>query len=87
MVIASIDQICAAVKDVFDETRVIAEPAGAFSIAGMKYYASQQGWKGKRLVEVNSGTNVNFDRLRHISERAETDNPVYKTFIKQSLPN
>ena len=53
----------------------------------MKYYASQQGWNGKTLVEVNSGTNVNFDRLRHISEGAETDNPVYKTFIKQSLPN
>ncbi|MEC9153005.1 MAG: threonine ammonia-lyase, biosynthetic [Pseudomonadota bacterium] len=71
MVIASIDEICAAVKDVFDDTRVIAEPAGALSIAGMKNYASQQGWKGKTLVAVNSGANVNFDRLRHISERAE----------------
>ena len=71
MVIASIDEICAAVKDVFDDTRVIAEPAGALSIAGMKNYVSQQGWEGKTLVAVNSGANVNFDRLRHISERAE----------------
>ena len=71
MVTASVDEICAAVKDVFDDTRVIAEPAGALAIAGMKNYVAQHGWQGKTLVAVNSGANVNFDRLRHISERAE----------------
>ena len=71
MVTASVDEICAAVKDVFDDTRVIAEPAGALAIAGMKNYAAAKGWEGKTLVAVNSGANVNFDRLRHISERAE----------------
>ena len=71
MATASVDEICAAVKDVFDDTRVIAEPAGALAIAGMKNYVAQHGWQGKTLVAVNSGANVNFDRLRHISERAE----------------
>jgi len=71
MVTASVDEICAAVKDVFDDTRVIAEPAGALAIAGMKNYVAQHGWQGKTLVAVNSGANVNFDRLRHISERSE----------------
>lgn len=71
MVTASVDEICAAVKDVFDDTRVIAEPAGALAIAGLKNYVAKRGWQGKTLVAVNSGANVNFDRLRHISERAE----------------
>lgn len=71
MVTASVDEICAAVKDVFDDTRVIAEPAGALAIAGLKNYVAKHGLQGKTLVAINSGANVNFDRLRHISERAE----------------
>jgi len=71
MVLASVDEICAAVKDLFDDTRAIAEPAGALATAGLKIYAAKKRLKGKTLVAINSGANVNFDRLRHISERAE----------------
>jgi threonine dehydratase len=71
MVLASVDEICAAVKDVFEDTRSIAEPAGALALAGLKKYATRHGLKDKTLIAVNSGANVNFDRLRHISERAE----------------
>ena len=71
MIRVSVDEICAAIKDVFDDTRVISEPAGALAVAGMKSYVAQHGWRGRTLVAINSGANVNFDRLRHISERAE----------------
>lgn len=71
MVTVSTDEICAAVKDVFDDTRTIAEPAGALAIAGLKKHALQKGWVDRDLVAIVSGANVNFDRLRHISERAE----------------
>ncbi len=72
VVTVSIDEICAAVKDVFDDTRAVAEPAGALAVAGLKKYAEAgTGDKAMRLVAVISGANVNFDRLRHISERAE----------------
>ncbi|MEC7573608.1 MAG: threonine ammonia-lyase, biosynthetic, partial [Pseudomonadota bacterium] len=71
VVLADVDQMCAAVKDLFDDTRAIAEPSGALAIAGMKIYAGRKRLKGKTLIAVNSGANVNFDRLRHISERAE----------------
>lgn len=66
IIIVSVDEICAAIKDVFEETRVIAEPAGALAVAGMKKHV-----QGGSAVAVVSGANVNFDRLRHISERAE----------------
>jgi threonine dehydratase len=65
------DEICAAIKDLFDDTRSIAEPSGALAVAGMKKYCASTGLTGARLVAVVSGANVNFDRLRHISERAE----------------
>ena len=71
VVLVSVDEICAAVKDVFDDTRAIAEPAGALAIAGMKRYAEREGLTGAPLAAVLSGANVNFDRLRHIAERAE----------------
>ena len=72
VVTVSIDEICAAVKDVFDDTRAIAEPAGALAVAGLKKYAEEAPRStGERYVAVVSGANVNFDRLRHISERAE----------------
>ena len=72
VVTVSVDEICAAVKDVFDDTRSIAEPAGALAVAGLKKYAEEAPRStGERYVAVVSGANVNFDRLRHISERAE----------------
>lgn len=65
------DEICAAVKDVFDDTRSICEPAGALSIAGLKKYVERELTQGQTLMAIASGANVNFDRLRHIAERAE----------------
>ena len=72
VITVSTDEICAAIKDLFDDTRAIAEPAGALAVAGLKRYAeAHPGSDGQNLVAVVSGANVNFDRLRHVSERAE----------------
>ena len=68
MLLVSNDEICAAVKDIFEDTRSIPEPAGALAVAGLKQYVSREGIKDKELVAVFSGANVNFDRLRHIAE-------------------
>ena len=66
------DEICAAIKDVFDETRSVMEPAGALAVAGLKAWAAGRGdAEGRRLVAILSGANMNFDRLRFVSERAE----------------
>jgi threonine dehydratase len=65
------DQICAAIKDVFDVCRAIVEPAGALAVAGLKAYVERTGIRGSRLVAVLSGANMNFDRLRFVAERAE----------------
>jgi threonine dehydratase len=64
------DQICAAIRDIFEDTRSIVEPAGGLSVAGMKKYVADKGTTGQKLVTINCGANVNFDRLRHIAERA-----------------
>ena len=71
-ILVGTDAICAAIKDVFEDTRSILEPAGALSIAGMKAYAARTGIKGETLIAVQSGANMNFNRLRFVSERAET---------------
>ncbi|MGC4067560.1 MAG: threonine ammonia-lyase, biosynthetic [Polyangiaceae bacterium] len=71
MVLVDNDAICAAIKDVFEDTRSILEPSGALSVAGAKLYAAREGWEGKTLVCVTSGANMNFDRLRFVAERAE----------------
>jgi threonine dehydratase len=71
MILADTDQICAAIKDVFEDTRTILEPAGALAVAGAKAYVERTGVRGKRLVAVASGANTNFDRLRFVAERAE----------------
>jgi threonine dehydratase len=71
MVTVNTDEICAAIKDVFEDTRAIAEPSGALSVAGMKKYVEAHTLQNEKLVAVISGANVNFDRLRHISERTE----------------
>jgi len=71
IMIVDTDAICAAIKDVFEDTRSILEPAGALSIAGAKAYAARECLHGETLVAIASGANMNFDRLRHVSERAE----------------
>jgi len=71
VVLVSTDEICAAIKDVFDDTRTTAEPAGALSVAGLKRYVKERGVSDKHLIAVVSGANINFDRLRHVAERAE----------------
>lgn len=65
------DEVCAAIKDVFDDTRAVMEPAGALAVAGLKKYAAERGLSGETLVALTCGANVNFDRLRHVAERAE----------------
>ena len=71
IITVSTDEICAAIMDIFEDTRSIAEPAGALAVAGLKKHIGQQGLVDETLVAIDSGANVNFDRLRHISERAE----------------
>jgi threonine dehydratase len=65
------DEICAAIKDVFDDTRTVMEPAGALGLAGLKSWVDRTGTRQARLVAVLSGANMNFDRLRFVAERAE----------------
>lgn len=65
------DAICAAIKDIFEATRVVAEPAGALSLAGLRAYASSKKLKDKTLIAVVSGANMNFDRLAHVVDRSE----------------
>jgi threonine dehydratase len=71
MVLVDTDEICAAIKDVFEDTRVVLEPAGALAVAGAKAWVERHGARGKTLVAVASGANTNFDRLRFIAEEAE----------------
>jgi threonine dehydratase len=71
VVVVDTDAICAAIKDVFEDTRSILEPAGALAIAGAKAWAEATGARDKTLVAVASGANMNFDRLRFVAERAE----------------
>ncbi len=80
VILVSTDEMSAAIKDIFDDTRVIAEPAGALAIAGLKRYVAKlpsplagEGLeeRGRTLIAINSGANMNFDRLRHIAERAD----------------
>jgi threonine dehydratase len=71
IVLLDTDEICAAIQDVFEDTRSIVEPAGALAVAGLKKLIAREGWRDKRVVAINSGANVNFDRLRHVAERAD----------------
>lgn len=65
------DAICAAMKDLFEDVRAVAEPSGALALAGMKKYIAQHNIRGERLAHVLSGANVNFHGLRYVSERCE----------------
>ena len=71
MVLVDTDEMCAAIKDVFEDTRVVLEPAGALAVAGAKRWSERQRARGKTLVAIASGANTNFDRLRFIAEEAE----------------
>ena len=71
VVLVSTDQICAAIKDIYDDTRSVAEPAGALAVAGIKRYIADNGVENRTLVALLSGANINFDRLRHVAERTE----------------
>ena len=71
VVTVSVDEMCASVQDTFQETRIISEPAGALALAGLKKYTLSRGLKNKKLVAINSGANLNFDRLGHIVERVQ----------------
>ncbi len=70
-VVVDTDEICAAIRDVFQDTRNILEPAGALAVAGAKRYMAEHRWQGKTVVTIACGANMNFDRLRFVAERAE----------------
>jgi threonine dehydratase len=70
-IVVSADEICAAIRDVFYDNRSLPEPAGALAVAGMKRWVAEKGIRDQTLAAIISGANVNFDRLRHIAERAE----------------
>jgi threonine dehydratase len=71
VVLVSTDETCAAIQDIFEDTRSIAEPAGALAVAGLKKWVAREGARGKTFVTLNCGANMNFDRLRHVAERAD----------------
>jgi len=71
VILVDTDAICAAIKDVFEDTRAIVEPSGALAVAGAKAWAADTGTHGATLVAITSGANMNFDRLRFVAERAE----------------
>jgi threonine dehydratase len=71
VLLVTTDQLCAAIQDVFEDTRAIVEPAGALAVAGIKKYVAREGCKERTFVAINCGANMNFDRLRYIAERAD----------------
>jgi threonine dehydratase len=71
ILLVNTDEICAAIQDIFEDTRSISEPAGALAVAGIKRYVERGKIHNQRLVAINSGANMNFDRLRHVAERAD----------------
>ena len=72
VITVSTDEICAAIKDVYNDTRAICEPSGALGTAGLKKYVETHGVEGQTLLAIQCGANIDFDRLRYISERTET---------------
>jgi len=71
IILVDTDEICAAIKDIYEDNRSIVEPAGALAVAGLKKYVKQTGARGQLLAAINSGANMNFDRMRHVAERTE----------------
>jgi len=71
VILVSTDEICAAIQDIFEDNRTIAEPAGALAVAGIKKYCTRESCSERTLIALNCGANINFDRLRHVAERAD----------------
>ena len=71
IILVDTDQLCAAIKDVFEDTRTTLEPAGALAVAGLKAYVERERIRNESLVAIACGANMNFDRLRFVAERAE----------------
>jgi threonine dehydratase len=71
IVLVTTDQICAAIQDIFEDTRSIAEPAGALAVAGLKKYVARENCTDRTFITLNCGANMNFDRLRYVAERAD----------------
>jgi len=71
VVLVSVDEMSAAIKDTFNETRTMVEPAGALAVAGLKRWVRENAARGQTFIAISSGANINFDRLRHVAERAE----------------
>ncbi len=71
IILVTTDQICAAIQDIFQDTRSIAEPAGALAVAGIKKYVARENCGARTLIAINGGANMNFDRLRYVAERAD----------------
>ena len=63
------DELCSAIKLIYDDTRSITEPSGALAVAGIRKYVERTGIQGQTFVAVNSGANINFDSLRYVAER------------------
>jgi len=71
VILVTTDQICAAIQDIFEDTRAIAEPSGALAVAGIKKYVARERCTDRQLIAINCGANMNFDRLRYVTERAD----------------
>lgn len=71
ILLVSTDEICAAMQEIFEENRTIVEPSGALSVAGIKRYVQREQCRDRTFISINCGANVNFDRLRHVAERAD----------------
>ena len=71
IILVTTDQLCAAIQDIFEDTRSIVEPSGALAVAGIKKYAAREGCTERRFIAINGGANMNFDRLRYVAERAD----------------
>jgi len=84
-VVVDTDAVCAAIKDVFQDTRSILEPAGALGLAGLKQYAEDHAWTGRSLVAITCGANMNFDRLRFVAERSEEREALFAVTIPEQL--
>ncbi|MET0909745.1 MAG: threonine ammonia-lyase, biosynthetic, partial [Ilumatobacteraceae bacterium] len=84
-VVVDTDAVCAAIKDVFQDTRSILEPAGALGLAGLKQYATEQQLDGATLIAITCGANMNFDRLRFVAERAEEREAIFAVTIPEEI--
>ncbi len=71
ILLVTTDELCAGIQDIFEDNRTIVEPAGALAVAGIKKYVAREGCTGRTFISINCGANMNFDRLRHVAERAQ----------------